>query len=102
MLDAYYLIIIYITMINGMIFQEINSQKLDYLFRKLLSYQPHNIITFDLRIKKLPTIKPISEDFSSQWNSVLYNTEKRLVQLLLAETHKVIEKTQTKPQYRIT
>ena len=84
-----------------MVFPEINSQKLDYLFRKLLSYQPHNIITFGLRIKKLPTIKPISEDFSSQWNSVLYNSEKRLVQLLLAETHKVVEKTQTKSQCRI-
>ena len=53
-------------MINGMVFPEINSQKLDYLFRKLLSYHPHNIITFGLRIKKLPTIKPISKDFSSQ------------------------------------
>ena len=36
----------------------------------------------------------ISEDFSNQWNSVLYHSEKCLVQLLLAEMQKVVEKTQ--------
>ena len=104
MLNAYYLITIYITIVNGMVFPEANSQKLDYLFSKLLRYENHaenyklalekKIIPFGLRIKKLPAIKPISEDFSNQWNSVLYDSEKRLVQLLLAETQKVVEKTQ--------
>ena len=104
MLNAYYLITIYITIVNGMVFPEANSQKLDYLFSKLLRYENHaenyklalekKIIPFGLRIKKLPAIKPISEDFSNQWNSVLYDSEKRLVQLLLAETQKVVEKAQ--------
>ena len=44
------------------------------------------IIPFGLRIKKLPAIKAISEDFSNQLNSVLYDSEKRLVHLLLGET----------------
>ena len=71
---------------------------------KLLGYENHaenyklalemQIIPFGLRIMKLPAIKPISEDFSNQWNSVLYDSEKRLVQLLLAKTQKVVEKTQ--------
>ena len=74
------------------------------VFEKLLGYENHaenyklalemQIIPFGLRIMKLPAIKPISEDFSNQWNSVLYDSEKRLVQLLLAETQKVVEKTQ--------
>ena len=85
-------------------FQKQTHKKLDYLFRKLLRYEHQadnyklalekQIIPVGLRIKKLPAIKPISEDFSNQWNSVLYDSEKRLVQLLLAETQKVVEKTQ--------
>ena len=89
---------------NGMVFPEANSQKLDYLFSKLLRYEHHainhelalekQIIPFSLRIKRLTAIKPILEDFSNQQNSVLYDSEKRLIQLLLAETQKVVEKTQ--------
>ena len=103
MLNAYYLIIIYINIVNGMVFQEENLQKLDYFFSKL-RHEHHTtnyklalekqIIPFGLRVKKIPTIKPISEDFSNQWNSVLHNSRKRLVQLLLAETQKVVEITQ--------
>ena len=44
------------------------------------------IIPFGLRIKKLPAIKPMSDNFSDQWNSLLYDSEKRLSQLLLRET----------------
>ena len=104
MLNAYYLITIYITIVNGMVSPDANSHKLDYLFSKLLRYEHHaenyklalqkQIIPFGLRIKKLPAIKPISEDFRNQWNSVLYGSEKRLVQLLLVETQNVVEKTQ--------
>ena len=65
---------------------------------KLLCYENHAEnykLPFGLRIMKLPVIKPISEEFSNQWNSVLCDSEKRLVQLLLAETQKVVEKAQT-------
>ena len=85
-------------------FQKQTHKKLDYLFRKLLRYEyqadnyklalEKQIIPVGLRIKKLPAIKPISEDFSNQWNSVLYDSEKSLVQLLPAETQKIVEKTQ--------
>ena len=62
-----------------MVFPEANSQKLDYLFSKVLSYKHHaenyklekQIISFGLRIKKLLAIKPISKHFSNQWNSDL-------------------------------
>ena len=75
-----------------------------YIYIWLLRYEHHTenyklalkkqIIPFGLRIKKLPAIKTISEDFRNQWNSVLYDREKHLIQLLLAETQKVVEKTQ--------
>ena len=61
---------------NRMVFPEANSQKLDYLFSKLLRYEHHainhelalekQIIPFSLRIKRLTAIKPILEDFSNQ------------------------------------
>ena len=64
-----------------MVFPEANSQKLDYLCSKVLSYKHHaenyklalekQIISFGLRIKKLLAIKPISKHFSNQWNSDL-------------------------------
>ena len=47
-----------------------------------------------LRIRKLPAFKLISEDFNNHWNSVSYDSEKHLVQLLPAETQKVVEKTE--------
>ena len=37
----------------------------------------------------------ISKDFNNQWNIILYETDKRLVRLLLEESEKVVEKTQT-------
>ena len=77
---------------------------MDFLFSKLLRYEhcaenyklalEKQVIPFGLRIKKLPAIKPVSENFSNQCNSVLYDSEKRLVQLLLSERQKVVGKTQ--------
>ena len=39
MVNAYYLIIMYITTVNRMVFPEANLQKLDDLFSKLLRYE---------------------------------------------------------------
>ena len=41
-----------------------------------------------------PAITPVSEDFNTKWNEVLYNAEKNLVELLLYESSKVIAKSQ--------
>ena len=41
-----------------------------------------------MRIKKQLAIKPTSGNFYTAWNSVLYGTDKKLVELLLAETEK--------------
>ena len=53
------------------------------------------IIPFGLRINKAPAIQLISEDFNNQWNTILYDSEKPLIRLLLEETQKVVEKTRT-------
>ena len=39
--------------------------------------------------------QPISGNSHQQWNTVLYDTEKRLVKLLLEESEKVIETVET-------
>ena len=76
------------------------------MFQKLLRYEHHaenyklaidqQIKPFGLRIIKAPIIQPIYEDFKNQYNTILYNSEKGLVRVLLEETQKVVEKTQTK------
>ena len=99
-----YLIIIYITLANGMVLPEVNSKSLDWLCEKLLRYEHHaenyklaldqHIILFGLRLNKAPAIQPISEDFNNEWNTILYNSEKGLERLLLEETQNVVEQTQ--------
>ena len=54
----------------------------------------HGITPFGLQLKKLAQIESISEDFRTKWSNILYNTERKLVNLLLDETnvmHKKLE-----------
>ena len=77
---------------------------LDYLLQKNWRYEHHlqnyqtslktGLIPNGLKIKKSPAITPVSEDFNTKWNEVLYNAEKSLVELLLYESSKVIAKLQ--------
>ena len=48
-----------------------------------------------LRIKKRPAFEAATDHFENQWNSILYDTEKRLVKLLLKESENVIAKIDT-------
>ena len=45
-----------------------------------------------LELKKRPAFAPISEDFMSKWDDILFKAEKDLVKLLLFESDVVIEK----------
>ena len=45
-----------------------------------------------LELKKRPAFAPISEDFMSKWDDILFKAEKDLVKLLLFESNLVIEK----------
>ena len=59
-----------------------------FIISKTIRYQHHGekllkgFIPSGLRDKKRPAFKPT---FEREWNSILYNTEKRLVESLLKE-----------------
>ena len=84
---------------------------LDLLVQKSLRYKHHKlnyiqsleegIIPAVLKIKKKPAFQPVSEDFEVKWNSILYNTERNIVELLLYEAEKVILKIQVEIQEEV-
>ena len=55
-----------------------------------------------MRIKKCPAINSISDTFEEQWNFVLYDAEKKLVQLLLKESEYIINKTKIQIEIKIS
>ena len=59
------------------------------------------IIPAGLKIKKKPAFQPVPEDFEIKWNSILYNAERNIVELLLYEAEKVIAKIQVEIQEEI-
>ena len=56
----------------------------------------NGIVPSGLKINKKPAFLPISDDFTDQWNKILLNAEKKLVNLLLVESNKVINNLQEK------
>ena len=97
------LTIYYLFVVEGMVLTG-GTEYLDYLLQKNYRYEHHlennetslktRLILNGLKIKKSPAITPVSEDFNTKWNEVLYNAEKNLVALLLYESSKVIAKIQ--------
>ena len=75
------------------------TTKLDHLLQKSNIYKHHyenckeslklDSILAGLRIKKLLATTPVTHNFYGEWNA-----EKELVNLLLIESSKVVEKTQ--------
>ena len=59
------------------------------------------IIPSVLRIKKAPTFQSVSEDSEVKWNSILYNAERNIVELLLYEAEMVIAKVQVEIQEEV-
>ena len=84
---------------------------LDYLYRKSLRYQHHRenyltsllegLIPSGLKINKRPAFELVTDEFENQWNSVLYDAEKRLVKLLLGESENVVAKVQSEIELEI-
>ena len=54
-----------------------------------------------LRIKKRPAFKPVSCTCDREWNSILYDTAKRLVELLLKRSKKAFLVVETEMQVEI-
>ena len=74
----------------------------DKIYQRMLRYEhhqenyqsslQHGITPFGLQLKKLPQIETTSEDFPTKWSNILYNAERKLVNLLLDETKVMHEK----------
>ena len=87
---------------NRMKLNEGYTTKLDHLLQKSIRYKHHyanykeslglDLIPAGLKIKKLPAITPVTTNFYSEWNEILHKAEKELVNLLLIESSKVVEK----------
>ena len=54
-----------------------------------------------LRIKKRPAFKPLSDTFKGEWNSILYDKGKRLVELLLKESEEAVSVVEAEIQVEI-
>ena len=77
---------------------------LDILLQKSFRYQHHyknyeksialDLIPKGLKIKKRHTFEPISKDFNIKWNNILWDAERNLVELLLNESLKVVERAE--------
>ena len=96
---------------NGMVLHREGLLHLDLLMQKSLRYKHHKlnyiqsleegIIASGLKIKKKPAFQPVSEDFEAKWNSIQYNAERNIVELLLYEAEKVIAKIQVEIQAEV-
>ena len=75
----------YLFLVEKMISTD-GTEYLDYLLQKNYRYEHHlqnyqtslktGLIPSGLKIKKSPAITPVSVDFNTKWNEVLYNAEK--------------------------
>ena len=92
-------LIIIFNVVNGMVLSGWNTH-LDLLYQNSIRYQHHQenyvtsllegLIPFGLRIKKCLAFKFVSDTFEGKWNSILYDMEKRLVELLFRESEEVV------------
>ena len=79
--------------------------RLDILLHQFTRYNHHQknyewsllegIVPTGLKLKKHPVFQPVSPDINLNWNNVLYDAEKKLVELLLEESKKVVTKIET-------
>ena len=74
----------------------------DRIYQRMLRYEHHhenyknsllnNITPYGLQLKKKAQIETVSEDFSVKWTNVLYEEERKLVQLLLNKSQLMYNK----------
>ena len=77
---------------------------LDHLFQKSLRYNrqknkknykislEEEVIPTGLKLRKDPAFLPVTDGFQQKWDTILFNAERHLVELLLGETDSVIKK----------
>ena len=75
---------------------------LNHLFQKSLRYNHHKknykisleeeVIPTGLKLRKDPAFLPVTDGFQQNWDTIVFNAERYLVELLLGETDGVIKK----------
>ena len=105
-----FVLIIIFNVVNGMVLSGWDTH-LDLLQQKSIPYQHHreNYVTSllegftpsGLRIKKRPVFKAVNDIFEGEWNSILYDTEKRLVELLLKKSEEAVSVIEAEIQVEI-
>ena len=90
-------------LVKGMVLKD-GTEHLEYLLQKSFRYEHHlknyeeslktGLIPNDLQIKKSEAIIPLTEDFHRKWYQILYDAEKKLVELLLYVSSQVVAKVQ--------
>ena len=93
--------------VDGMVLQDGTLSYLDLLIQKSVDYKHHKenyikslegIMPSGLQIKKKPIFLPISKDFESKWNVIMYEAEKNIINLLIYESKQVIAKIEVEIQ----
>ena len=93
--------------VDGMVLQDGRLSYLDLLIQKSVRYThkenyikslEEGIMPLGLQIKKKPAFLPISKDFESKWNVIMYEAEKNIINLLIYESKQVIAKIEVEIQ----
>ena len=65
-----------------------------YIYINFRNSLVNGITPFSLRIKKAPGIVLVTKVFHKKWNKILNGRERKLIELLIVESEKVIAKIQ--------
>ena len=98
-MNKLYMLIIFCCIVTRGMVLNYGLSHLDHLFQKSLRYHHHKenyrislqegIIPTRLKIKSEPVFVPVIEQFNKKWNSVLFNAERSLVELVLTKSDNV-------------
>ena len=91
-----YVIILLILYACSFIVSIMSTHIADRIYQRVLRYEhrqenyqtslQHSITPFSLQLKKIAQIETISENFPTKWSNILYDAERKSVNLLLDET----------------
>ena len=93
--------------VDGMVLQDGTFSHLDLLIQKSMCYKHKKTTSRVLKkvlhhrdYKKKPAFLPVSKDFESKWNAILYEAE-NIIKLLMYESNQVIAKIEVEIQEEI-
>ena len=102
-----HIIIVVPNSVDGVVLQSGTLSHLDLLIQKSMSYKhdkencikslEEGITPSGLQIKKKTAFLPVSKDFESKWNAILYEAE-NIIKLLIYESDQVIAKIEVEIQ----